>query len=90
MFMKTSRYFKVNTVDVPLADGRTVSAVRLRRLPPTRGEDVVVKGSDRLDLMAWNRLRDPTGFWRVADANTELEANDLAAETGRVIKTPEP
>jgi hypothetical protein len=28
-------------------------------------------------------------FWHLADANTELEANELVKETGRIIKVPE-
>ena len=32
---------------------------------------------DRLDVMAQRKYSDGTKFWHIADANTELEANDL-------------
>jgi len=89
MFLENSRYFKLETVEVVLKDGRTVNAVKLRRLPEITGIPTVVKANDRLDIMAQRRYNDPTRFWHIADANTELEANDLTAETGRVINVPE-
>ncbi len=36
-----------------------------------------IKGTDRLDMMAFRKYKDSTWFWHIADANTELEANDL-------------
>jgi hypothetical protein len=87
MFLKNSRYAGLSTVIARDRSGREVTAVKLRRLPPTDGDAVVVQGHDRLDLMSENRYRDATRYWHVADANTELEANSLAA-TGRLIKVP--
>jgi len=82
MFDAHSRYAKVPIVDVETRDGKTVRAVMLRRLPEVPGHLIEVKGTDRLDLMAQRNLQDGTKFWRIADANTELEANQLV-ETGR-------
>jgi hypothetical protein len=87
MFLKNSRYAGLLTVLARDRSGREVTAVKLRRLPPTDGDATVVQGHDRLDLMSENRYRDATRYWHVADANTELEANALAA-TGRLIKVP--
>ncbi len=89
MFLESSRYYKVETVEVVLKDGRTVKAVKLRRLPEITGTPTVVKANDRLDIMAQRQYNDPTRFWHIADANTELQANDLMAETGRIIQAPE-
>ena len=46
--------------------------------------------TDRLDLLARTHLEDGTAFWRIADANTELEARRLEGPPGRVIDLPEP
>lgn len=89
MFTLSSRYHKLETVDATTHDGRSVKAVKLRRLPDIEGQDTMVKDHDRLDIMAQRQYDDPTWFWRVADANTDLEANDLVKQTGRVIKVPE-
>lgn len=89
MFLKNSRYAKVRQVRVKHSKKRQVKAVALRRLPQTSGSPHVVKANDRLDFYAQRAYRDPTRFWHVADANTELEAHDLVAAVGRVIEVPE-
>lgn len=89
MFTESSRYFQLRTVDAKAADGRDVKAVVLRRLPYVAGRPAVVRGNDRLDVMAERAFKDATLFWHVADANTELEARELVAEPGREILVPE-
>jgi hypothetical protein len=89
MFLESSRYYRQRTVDAVARDGRTVKAVTLRKLPEIEGTATVVKGNDRLDIMAQRRYRQPTWYWHIADANTELFATDLTATTGRVISVPE-
>jgi len=84
MFLKTSRYYKVETVE---SGGKT--AIKLRRLPQIDGTPFQVKSSNRLDIIAQQRYKDPTWFWHVADANSQLEANQLVEETGRIIEVPE-
>jgi hypothetical protein len=94
MFLANSRYFELKTVEAKDAKGRTVTAVTLRRLPFAPGTETVVKGNDRLDVMAQRKYSDPTKFWHIADANTELEANDLLDQRdhlkeARIIDVPE-
>ena len=89
MFLKTSRYYDLPTAGATGADGREVTAVRLRLLPPTRGLPRAVRGGDQLDMMAHELTGDGTRFWHIADANSELEANTLVARHGRVINVPE-
>ncbi|MCP4117241.1 MAG: hypothetical protein GY737_17965 [Desulfobacteraceae bacterium] len=89
MFSKSSRYYSQKVVDTVTKEGRTVKAVTLRRLPSVTGESTVVKGNDRLDIMAGRRYDNGAMFWHVADANTRLQANDLVKEPGRTIKVPE-
>ncbi len=89
MFTESSRYFQLRTVDAKAADGRDVRAVVLRRLPFVPGKPVVVKGNDRLDVIAQRKFKDATRCWHIADANTELEANRLVEEEGGTILVPE-
>ena len=89
MFIESSRYYQQKPVNAKARDGRSVKALPLRRLPLVQGSPTEVKGSDRLDAMAQERYTQPTWFWYIADANTELEANALVRETGRVIDVPE-
>jgi hypothetical protein len=89
MFLDTSRYHRVRQETVPHRRRGPVTVVALRRLPSTPGTPATVKQQDRLDVMAQRRYDNPTMFWRIADANTELEARDLVATTGRVITLPE-
>jgi hypothetical protein len=77
MFIEGSRYFDVKTVEVETDQGRKVTAIRLRRLPYPVGTPTLVKGNDRLDVMAQRRYNDGARFWHIADANTALEANTL-------------
>ena len=72
MFLDSSRYAGVKTVEAEDRKGRKVTAVKLRRLP------FVDHGTDRLDVIAQRKYTDGTKFWHIADANTELQANDLA------------
>lgn len=88
MFSDRSRYSRQKTCQAKARDGRTVSAITLRVLPATAGNDTAVAGNDRLDVMAQRQYNDPTRFWHIADANTELEAHDLLKPPG--METPNP
>lgn len=88
MFTRNSRYFGLPTVAVTTTDGRQSQAVKLRRLPITPGDDYQIHDGDQLDVMSDRRYRDPTRYWYVADANSELEAEELVRRAGRVIKVP--
>ena len=88
MFLDTSRYAAVTRDTVQTGSGRTVSAIRLRALPPAAGEPYTVIDRDRLDLLAQARYGDDSRFWHIADANTALDARALMVETGSVIAVP--
>lgn len=89
MFTADSRYADLPTETVRDAEGREVTAVRLRRLPATAGREVVVGAADQLDVIAERSYRDASRFWHIADANSELDARDLLQPVGRTIKVPE-
>ena len=88
MFLPDSRYAKTPEVEVEAADGRTVKAVKRRRLPAVAGDPALVEGQDKLDVIALRTYQDATMYWHIADANTELEANELTRVAGRIIDVP--
>jgi hypothetical protein len=88
VFLDNSRYFNVKTVTAKTENGKEVLAVMLRRLPFVTATPTIVKGNDRLDVIAQRKYSDPTKFWHVADANTELEANDLIKMLPEDVLTP--
>jgi hypothetical protein len=88
MFLKNSRYFGLPTVTAHDRSGDEVVAVKLRRLPTVQGDPLVVEGHDRLDVICDLQYDDATRYWHIADANTELEANELVRVAGRTIALP--
>jgi len=88
MFLKSSRYYELDTVAARDRSGREVRVVKLRRLPVTSGENISVTDSDQLDVISENNYKDATRFWHIADANSELEANELMSIAGRVVRVP--
>jgi hypothetical protein len=89
MFLENSRYHKQPTVEVETREGKSVQALKLRKLPTPANRPHAVQQHDRLDVLAQQHYADGSKFWHIADANSELEANDLVAEPGTVINVPE-
>jgi nucleoid-associated protein YgaU len=89
MFLKNSRYYRLKTVTGTDRSGRPVQAVTLRPLPATPGVELQVEHKDQLDVIADQRYKDGTRYWHIADANSELEAEELVRTTGRTILVPE-
>jgi hypothetical protein len=89
VFLKTSRYANQKTVEAADGRGGTVRAITLRVLPLEKGQDTIVTSNSRLDIIAQLKYKDPRRFWHIADANTQLFANDLVREPGQVIQVPE-
>lgn len=77
MFLKTSRYANTPQIQLTLADGTQVAAVKLRTIPGTSGTPTPITSNDRLDVIAQRNYGDGTRFWHIADANTALDANHL-------------
>ena len=88
MFHKNSRYKDIETVTVKDKQGRDVQAIKLRRLNDTPGNEYVVMDGDQLDVISEQRYKDASKFWHIADANCELEANQLVQTTSRIIRVP--
>jgi hypothetical protein len=88
MFLSTSRYVRVQTVETKSAAGDVV-ALKLRRLTPLTGVSRVVQAGDRLDLLAYAVTGSGAQGWHVADANTALDARELLVTPGQVLRVPE-
>lgn len=88
IFLESSRYASLEARKTITRKGRTVSVIPLRRLPETNATYHKVSASDRLDILAHRQFREATQFWRIADANTDLEARQLLVEPGRAIQLP--
>ena len=78
MFTPASRYAKATTYQAVLPSGAVVTALVIPgpRSPAPIGYHPRALG-DRLDLLAVKYLNDPTGFWRLCDANNSLVADAL-------------
>jgi hypothetical protein len=81
MFFAGSRYSSAGQpYQVTLPDGSQVLATPIpaRQPPPVLGYHQAV-GGDRLDLLAFKYLDDPTAFWRICDANNAMVPGTLTA-----------
>lgn len=93
-FPPGSRYHATPVVRRKLADG--VERVWLaQRFPPDPDalailEEHEVKGGERLDNIAADRLGDPEQFWRLCDANRALRPDELTETPGRRLRIPLP
>ena len=94
MIEHTSRYFGLPTRTVTTPDGRTVVYLSRRFVPDRRSDPVIaevpVTDDDRLHLITARTLGDPLQFWRICDANSELNPFDLTAVAGRRIRVTMP
>ncbi|HNB51770.1 MAG TPA: LysM domain-containing protein [Anaerolineales bacterium] len=88
-FPITSRYYRLETATLVMPDGKTVTYLRRRFLPPAKNfsllkEHTVVEG-ERLDHIAAQNLGDPEQFWRLCDANNAMRPEDLL-EIGKKLR----
>jgi hypothetical protein len=77
MFLNTSRYAKTPQISLTLADGTQITAVQLRTVPATSGDQIPVTSNDRLDVIAERNYGDATRYWHIADANSALDSRQL-------------
>lgn len=89
-FPPNSRYAQTPTTRLVASDGRTVSYLTRRFVPPAEQlallrEHTVVQG-DRLDTMAATHFGDPLLFWRICDANSAMRPESLTEMVGRLLR----
>ncbi len=87
MIFKGSRYEKVGTYQVTVG-GQTVTALKMRFIPRTpAGYRHTFTEGERLDLLAFTYYQNSEKFWLIADANNEMDPEDLL-EPGRHLLIP--
>jgi len=92
MFLESSRYYKQNLVEISNNNsGKSINAISLRMIPSIAGKPTIVKSNDKLDIISQQLYNDSTMFWHIADANTELWAQDLIKKTStvKIVMVPE-
>ncbi len=88
MIFKGSRYQNIPTYTVAGPGGDPVIALRIRFIPDTPAGFLHAYSADeRLDLLAYRFYRNPEKFWLIADANSEMDPEDLL-EPGRQLLIP--
>ena len=88
MIFKGSRYEKIGVYEVTDANGRTVKALNIRFIPPTpAGFLHTFRAGERLDLLSFTFYGNAEKFWLIADANQEMDPDDLL-EPGRQLRIP--
>ncbi len=79
LFDKKSRYAKLTLVETHDWRGRAVLALPIPTARPRRIAGIHLrKQAERLDHVAAALLRDPYGFWRIAEANDAMTADAIA------------
>lgn len=89
-FPPNSRYAQTPVATLVTPDGRMISFLRRRFVPPPEHfallrEHTVVQG-DRLDTLAAAHLGDPLLYWRLCDANNALRPEELIETVGRRLR----
>lgn len=88
MFIKGSRYERVEEYTPVDSSGEKNRVKKVRKTPETKGRFLhTVKEGDRLDLLAYTYYKNPTKFWLICDANNVMYPTDLL-EVGRKIIIP--
>jgi hypothetical protein len=90
LFPDTSRYYGTKVQVLHRPDGRAIAYLARRMLPPEESlvefrTHTVVEG-DRLDLLANQHLGDELQFWRICDANSAMDPEELTATLGRQLR----
>lgn len=84
-----ARFFRAETYSRKAGEGRPVLLYRPRFVEPGEARALHTVGpGDRLDLIAARYFSDPDAFFRVADDNDCLEAEEILV-AGRSIKIGE-
>jgi hypothetical protein len=94
VFDPDSRYAGLATRTYRTPDGREITYVTRRFLPPgdsmTTFVEIMIAGGDRLDLMATRVYGDPLHFHLICDANEAMHPDELVAEPGRRVRVALP
>jgi hypothetical protein len=79
MFTSDSRYAQAGTYQVTLADGTVVTVTRIPLRPPPGTAGWYRRGdAERLDVIAYQFLKDATRAWVLCDTNGAMAPDALA------------
>jgi len=88
MINRRSRYARTPVLTGDDGRGGTQQVLDLREIPATSAVlRIVATDADRLDLLAFRYYRDPTRFWRICDATSDLDPFDVLV-AGQPIPIP--
>lgn len=90
LFPPTSRYYGLTATQLTRADGRPITYLRRRFVPPperfTDVDEHEVAAGDRIDNLAARYLDDPLQYWRICDANRAVRPDELTEVAGRRLR----
>lgn len=90
MFDPKSRYFDLPDLTYTAPNGREIVYKERRLVPRTPARlRTTLAQSERLDLVAARTQGDAQLFWRICDANEELDPFRMQAQSGRTLKLPD-
>lgn len=90
MIDRKSRYKSTAVLLAPDVYGGMQNVFDIRPTPATSGVlRFTPTDSDRLDLLAWRFYRDPTVFWKICDASTELNPFDVVEPGDPIVIPPD-
>jgi hypothetical protein len=90
MIFKGSRYQGIKVYAARAANGQTVTALGIRLIPDTpAGFLHTFSGHQRLDLIAYQYYMNPEKFWLIADANTQMDPEDLLVPGRQLLIPPD-
>jgi nucleoid-associated protein YgaU len=90
VIFKGSRYQNVGVYEAQDATGRIVKALKIRFIPPTpAGYLHTFTNDERLDILAFRFYGNAEKFWLIADANTEMDPEDLARPGNQLLIPPD-
>src|SRR5262245_38688577 len=92
LFPPSSRYYGIPAATITTPAGVVEIYLQRRLLPPLENvislQYHIVAQGERLDHIAFRYLTDSEQFWRIADANTAMNPEQLTALPGRRLRIP--
>lgn len=85
MFLKTSRYYRLDDLTVTGKFGEKIAGKSIRLLPQVQGLlEHPIEDSDRLDHLAYKYYKESRKWWRICDANENASPLELLGKTPMV------
>ncbi len=90
MTFRSSRYANIATYVATDARGNAHPALKMRVIPETPAVfRHTVRAGERLDLLAFQYYGKADRFWRICDANTAVQPEELLQPGRRILVPPD-